>query len=334
MGKINWNITKEQKMTTLIEKFGETLLSKDNKEVKTSEVLQNLDAIAIYFSAHWCPPCRGFTPVLSKKYEEIKSSGKKFEIIFASSDQGQESFEAYFKEMPWLALPFSNRDLKEKLANEYGCSGIPMLIIMDGKTLETITTNGRAGISSKTYIEDFPYHPKPVYDISESMDGIESNYSLLFVQEYADKAIQDTNNALMLKIEKQVNKKGEKDIKKFFTANGGGPLSFIRSQCKLDSHTATCGCELKPAEGTNFGCDGCGKGGAQLKGRHRCADCDFDLCDECLEKSKQPMPESIKAPVMLVLDVAKRQFYKPKPEFGEVNEANCLKLMEMFKNGE
>jgi nucleoredoxin len=24
--------------------------------------------LAIYFSAHWCPPCRSFTPILSKFY--------------------------------------------------------------------------------------------------------------------------------------------------------------------------------------------------------------------------------------------------------------------------
>ena len=30
----------------------------------------------------------------------------KFEIIFISSDKSQESFNEYFQEMPWKALPF------------------------------------------------------------------------------------------------------------------------------------------------------------------------------------------------------------------------------------
>lgn len=41
----------------------------------------------IYFSAHWCPPCRRFTPFLSKFYNAIKiRENKKFEILFVSQD--------------------------------------------------------------------------------------------------------------------------------------------------------------------------------------------------------------------------------------------------------
>ena len=32
--------------------------------------------IGLYFSAHWCPPCRNFTPKLSKFYEEANKNGK------------------------------------------------------------------------------------------------------------------------------------------------------------------------------------------------------------------------------------------------------------------
>lgn len=67
----------------------------------------------LYFSAHWCPPCRGFTPVLAKKYEDWKKAGaNNFEIVFISSDRDEASFNDYFKEMPWLAMDFEKRDLK------------------------------------------------------------------------------------------------------------------------------------------------------------------------------------------------------------------------------
>ena len=70
--------------------------------------------IGVYFSAHWCPPCRGFTPKLAKWYTDLKQGElkDKFDIVFVSSDKDQKSFDDYFNEMPWLALPYDQRDLK------------------------------------------------------------------------------------------------------------------------------------------------------------------------------------------------------------------------------
>ena len=64
-----------------------------------------------------CPPCRGFTPQLASWY----GAGlcEKLEIVFVSSDRDQASFDTYFEEMPWLALPFTNREAKEALSRKY-----------------------------------------------------------------------------------------------------------------------------------------------------------------------------------------------------------------------
>ena len=67
----------------------------------------------LYFSAHWCPPCRGFTPELAKFYKQMKEKvGDRLEIIFISSDRTKNDWQGYFAEMPWLALPFEARDIK------------------------------------------------------------------------------------------------------------------------------------------------------------------------------------------------------------------------------
>jgi thiol-disulfide isomerase/thioredoxin len=67
----------------------------------------------LYFSAHWCPPCRGFTPVLKKLYEtKSDEDGKKLQIVFISSDRDENSFNEYFGEMPWIALKYNDRDGK------------------------------------------------------------------------------------------------------------------------------------------------------------------------------------------------------------------------------
>ena len=58
-------------------------------EKPTEEVLAGKKVIALYFSAHWCPPCRGFTPMLGEFYDDVKANGGEMEIVFISSDKDQ-----------------------------------------------------------------------------------------------------------------------------------------------------------------------------------------------------------------------------------------------------
>jgi len=113
-------------------------------EVSTS-VLNESDCVGIYFSAHWCPPCRGFTPQLAQIYNSIKAAGGKFEIVFASSDQDEAGFEDYYSTMPWLALPYSQRDIKAALSAQYSVNGIPSLILLD-RNGAVITADGRSTV--------------------------------------------------------------------------------------------------------------------------------------------------------------------------------------------
>ena len=73
--------------------------------------LGSLYVSGIYFSAHWCPPCRGFTPKLKAYYEKIKAEGKEFEIVFVSCDRDDASCKEYFSSMPWKLLPFENEQV-------------------------------------------------------------------------------------------------------------------------------------------------------------------------------------------------------------------------------
>jgi thiol-disulfide isomerase/thioredoxin len=92
--------------------------------------------IGIYFSAHWCGPCRQFTPQLVKTYNAMKARNCPIEILFISADRSQEDMESYFATMPWVAGQ-STPDLKALAGN-----GIPELIFIktDG---EIITKDGR-----------------------------------------------------------------------------------------------------------------------------------------------------------------------------------------------
>jgi nucleoredoxin len=76
-----------------VELLGENLEAKDGLTLKTEDALNGKALVGIYFSAHWCPPCRGFTPVLKDTYDELKEQNKGFEIVFVSSDRDQTSFD-------------------------------------------------------------------------------------------------------------------------------------------------------------------------------------------------------------------------------------------------
>merc|ERR1711976_237418 len=99
-------------------------------EVETEKALAGKGAIALYFSAHWCAPCRGFTPQLAEWYKKDLSA-KGLEVIFVSSDRDEASFKEYFAEQPWLALDYADRSTKAKLSEALGVSGIPSVVIMD-----------------------------------------------------------------------------------------------------------------------------------------------------------------------------------------------------------
>ena len=102
---------------------GITNLVKGKKGSREDVAFSNIEGegkvLGLYFSAHWCPPCRGFTPQLAKWYTELKSGAlaDKFDIVFISSDRDEDSFDEYFDSMPWLALPYQERDLKVKIHN-------------------------------------------------------------------------------------------------------------------------------------------------------------------------------------------------------------------------
>ncbi|KAI4533133.1 hypothetical protein MG293_016152, partial [Ovis ammon polii] len=123
--------------------------------------------VGVYFSAHWCPPCRSLTRVLVESYRKIKEAGQKFEIIFVSADRSEDSFKQYFSEMPWLAVPYTDEARRSRLNRLYGIQGIPTLIVLDPQG-EVITRQGRVEVLNDEECRGFPWHPKPVLELSDS----------------------------------------------------------------------------------------------------------------------------------------------------------------------
>ena len=117
-----------------------------NGKVKKEDVLKN-EIIGVYFSAHWCGPCRGFTPKLAQFYKNVNKEKKQIEIIFNSLDNDLKSFNEYFGTMPWIATPFES-DEKGEIETACGINSIPQLIIFDNKG-HVLDDSGRTTVESQ-----------------------------------------------------------------------------------------------------------------------------------------------------------------------------------------
>jgi thiol-disulfide isomerase/thioredoxin len=100
--------------------------------------LENKKLFLIYFSAHWCQPCRMFTPVLVKYYNEVAAKHPDLDLIFVSRDKSVFAMETYMREanMPWPAIDFQKVAGKGGIT-KYAGEGIPDLVLVDatGKVL-------------------------------------------------------------------------------------------------------------------------------------------------------------------------------------------------------
>jgi thiol-disulfide isomerase/thioredoxin len=104
--------------------------------VPTADALAG-KVVLLYFSAHWCGPCRAFTPQLVTLYQLAKMKKRDIEVVFCSADHSEDEFESYYKEhMPWLAIPY-DEDSREALPGMFKVSGIPRLVVLapSGKVL-------------------------------------------------------------------------------------------------------------------------------------------------------------------------------------------------------
>ena len=64
----------------------------------------------------------------------------------------------------WLALPYADRERKDKLSKKFKVRGIPTLVILDTDG-SVITTDGRSAVSEDPTGAAFPWKPKPLSEL-------------------------------------------------------------------------------------------------------------------------------------------------------------------------
>jgi len=193
--------------------------------------------LMLYFSAHWCPPCKGFTPKLAEVYKKMKETRQDFECVFISSDRDESSFNEYFGEMPWKALPYANRNAKNDLSKMFEVEGIPSLVVLgpevEGKR-EVITTSAR-GSANLDNITDFPWRPKPYAELSETVEcngsDINESTAIIVLCEAADDDEQmDIKDIIKQIAEKQPD---GSELLFFYGTSSSGPVPRVRELCNV-----------------------------------------------------------------------------------------------------
>ena len=126
--------------------FGPLLLGSSGSSLAakaSNDALHNTRLVGLYFSAHWCPPCRRFTPMLIEAYNHLKDEfpSHGLEIVFVSSDRSDAEFNQYYASMPWAAVPYdANRTRQKEISMRYGVRGIPGLVILDSMSGQIVAS--------------------------------------------------------------------------------------------------------------------------------------------------------------------------------------------------
>ncbi len=83
-----------------------------------------------YFGAHWCGPCRRFSPELVQSYQQLKQAASDyFELVFVSSDRDESEQRTYVREvgMPWPVIKYSALGRVAPI-ERWAAKGIPSLV--------------------------------------------------------------------------------------------------------------------------------------------------------------------------------------------------------------
>lgn len=98
------------------------------------------EVVVFYFSAHWCPPCRQFTPLLAKVHTSAQNAlglpdarytttpPQPLHVIFVSGDKSEAEMISYMKEShgKWSYVSFGTPG-SDALNQHFNVQGIPAI---------------------------------------------------------------------------------------------------------------------------------------------------------------------------------------------------------------
>ncbi|ONK61144.1 uncharacterized protein A4U43_C08F26690 [Asparagus officinalis] len=168
------------------------LVRNNGDQVKVSNLEGKV--VGLYFSASWCGPCRRFTPKLVEAYTELSLKNADFEVVFVSADEDEESFNKYFFDMPWLAIPFSDSTTRQQLDELFTVQGVPHLVVLD-KNGEIVNDEGVEAVEE--YGSDaYPFTQERIEKMQSAAKAAKENQTLqsVFISPSRDFLVSNNGN--------------------------------------------------------------------------------------------------------------------------------------------
>merc|ERR1712063_99522 len=133
----------------------------------------------------------------------------------------------YFKDMPWLALPYAKRTEKELLSDTFGVRGIPSFVVLrpDGTV---VSTDGRSKVMSDPKGENFPegWLPQPFNDVNDDPSPLNEEQCLIML------GGNGSSDAALKSVAEEYFEKAGKDVDsmsmRFFSGKPGGVTEQLR----------------------------------------------------------------------------------------------------------
>ena len=141
--------------------------------------------------------------------------------------------------MPFLALPFDERETKSDLAKYFGISRIPTTLILspvqdfsNGRPVRSLINDRIREFIEGGKIEDFPFSPQAFGDISLDADGIYDNRCLIIFHEYGSSVEQ---NAIIRAISDVSETCTDRHTMFFYALRNNGIVPYLREALNIDS---------------------------------------------------------------------------------------------------
>ena len=189
--------------------------------------------LALYFSAHWCPPCRAFTPKLSAAYTKLKALRSDVEFVFVSSDRDESAFKEYHDTMSFCAIPFELRDAKAALSKLFDVRGIPTLVMLgpadESGNRPLINSNIRGFIEAEAF-DEFPFEKKNFGNVSSGAEDINDVKTVIVFHENGDDDEQKEVKEIVKQVATEIKEDESKEtINVLWALESGGMASKIRT---------------------------------------------------------------------------------------------------------